>query len=326
MIVFTEKDIRQAVDISAESIAVVEEGFSLLAKGVVQTPPIMRIDIPQYHGEVDVKAAEVNGLEYFAVKLSSGFFNNSALGLPTGSGLMILLSARTGFPAALLLDNGYLTNVRTAAAGAIAARHLAPDPVATVAVIGAGAQARFQVQALRHVRKFSSVLVYARSDQRAHDFCRDIQELGIRCEPVSSVQEAVSRSDLVITATPAEEPIVQAEWLHPGLHITAMGSDAEYKQELDPRIFEQADKIVCDLKTQAFRLGELHHGLEAGMVQADHSIVELGEITSGKRLGRTRSDEITVCDLTGTGVQDTMIATYAYQALEKKGLGTRYND
>ncbi|MGO4888952.1 cyclodeaminase [Anaerobacillus sp. MEB173] len=319
MKIFTEEEIRQHVQINVSAIDVVEDGFNSLAEGKVSMPPIMRVDIPENNGEVDVKTAYIKGKEMFAIKISTGFFNNYQLGLPSGNGMMILINTTTGKPEAVLLDNGYLTDVRTAAAGAIAAKHLAKKNVHTVGVIGSGSQARYQLQALKEVRDYKQVLVYARSKERVQKFIEETKAaLGVNVIAAETTEELVKQSDVVITTTPSETPIIQAEWLHPGLHITAMGSDAEHKQELAADVLAGADRLVCDVKSQCFRLGELHHGLKAGVITENSLITELGEITSGKVVGRENDEQITVCDLTGTGVQDTAIALYAFQAMLAK--------
>ena len=148
MILFTEEEIRKHVVLNTETIQVVEDAFTSLATKRVEMPPIMRIDIPAYNGEVDVKSAYVEGLDYFAIKVSTGFFDNVKLGLPSGNGLMMLFHSQTGKPEALLLDNGYLTDVRTAAAGAVATNHLSRQDARIAGVIGTGSQARYQVEAI----------------------------------------------------------------------------------------------------------------------------------------------------------------------------------
>lgn len=322
MLIFTEQELKQHVYLNLEAISIVEEGFTKLANNEVEMPPIMRVDVHDQNGEVDVKTAYVKGKDMFAIKVSSGFFNNYKLGLPSGNGLMMLISTQTGIPQALLLDNGYLTEVRTAAAGAIAANYLSRENIETVGVIGAGSQARFQVRALKLVRDFKRVLVYARSADRAKKCAEDMAaELGIEVQAVDSAEAVVRNSDTVITTTPAKEPIIKAEWLHPGLHITAMGSDAEHKQELEPEVLARADKLVCDTKAQCARLGELHHALDRGVLTQDSPIIELGQLTSKEIAGRENDEQITVCDLTGTGVQDTAIALFAYNEMVKRNLG-----
>jgi ectoine utilization protein EutC len=322
MIIFTEPELKQYVQLNLEAISVIEEAFTKLANNEAIMPPIMRVDIHDQNGEVDVKTAYIKGKDMFAIKVSSGFFNNYKIGLPSGNGLMMLISTKTGIPQAILLDNGYLTDVRTAAAGAIAAKYLSRENIETVGVIGAGGQARFQVRALKLVRNFKKVLVYSRSTERAKKYAEDMSaELGIEVEVADSAEMVVRNSDTVITTTPAKEPIIKAEWLHPGLHITAMGSDAEHKQELEAEVLVRADKLVCDTKAQCARLGELHHALTRGLLTSDSSIIELGQLTSKELIGRENDEQITVCDLTGTGVQDTAIALFAYNEMKKRNLG-----
>jgi ornithine cyclodeaminase len=237
---------------------------------------------------------------------------------------MLLWSATVGFPQAALFDNGYLTHVRTGAAGAIAARYLARERIETVGVIGSGTQARYQLLALREVRAFSRVLAYSPNADHLARYTAEMGEaLSLPVEATGGPEAVVRGCDLLVTTTPASEPIVRAEWLHPGLHITAMGSDSEHKQELEPDVLAAADRRVCDLKSQCFRLGEHHHALEAGLLAPDAEVDELGEIAAGRKRGRTSDEEITVCDLTGVGVQDTAIALLAYQKATAMGLGTQ---
>jgi ornithine cyclodeaminase len=305
-----------------EAIEAVAEGFSKLAEGKVSLPPIMRIDVPDNHGEVDVKTAYIHGLDSFAIKIASGFHDNRLLDLPTGSGMMVLISAQTGQPQAVLLDNGYLTDVRTGIAGAIAAKFLALDEIETVGVIGSGMQARFQMRAQKLVREFQKLLVYGIVPQEVEEYAHEMTaELGVEVVHADSAEMVVRESEVVVTTTPSSEPYLRAEWLHPGLHITCMGSDAEHKQELDAEVFRHADILVCDRKSQAFRLGELHHAFNEGVITDESEVVELGELTSGSKPGRQRYDEITICDLNGVGVQDMQIARLAYTNEVKLGLG-----
>lgn len=323
MKIFTEHEIKQFVRLNDQVIPVIEDAFTQLATKSVIMPPIMRVDVKENNGEVDVKTAYIPGKELFALKVSSGFFNNHQLGLPSANGLMMLISTVTGEPKALLLDNGYLTEVRTAAAGAVAAKYMAKEHLKTVGVIGTGAQARYQMSALKLVRDFERIIVYGRSRENAIKFKKEMENvLQVRIEMADEPETVVRNSEIVVTTTPATEPVIQADWLHPGLHITAMGSDAEEKQELAADVLKRADRFVCDTKAQCARLGELHHSIEQGYISDDEPVIELGEVTSGRAKGRENDKEITVCDLTGTGVQDTAIALYAYQFLiEKEGIG-----
>ncbi|MRG86338.1 cyclodeaminase [Salinibacillus xinjiangensis] len=322
MIIYTEKELKETIHLNQQIIKVIEGGFTSLVTKKVQMPPIMRIDVPEFQGEVDIKSAYIPGYDQFAIKLSSGFFLNPERGLPSGNGMMILLSTETGIPDAIFLDNGYLTDVRTAAAGAISAKYFAKEEVKTAGVIGVGSQARFQMKALKQVRSIRKLLVYGRNENKANLFKQEMEKsLGVEVKVCSTAEEVVKNSEVVVTTTPAEKPIIQKEWLHPGLHITAMGSDAEYKQEIDSKVFSSVDRIFCDVRSQCVRLGELHHAVDQGVITDQTEVTELGQVISGKYQGRQSNEEITICDLTGTGVQDTAIALAAYQELQSKAVG-----
>ena len=322
--ILTESELRQCVGMDQEAIAAVADGFTRLAEGRVTLPPIVRVDIPENQGEVDIKTAYLRGLDSFAIKIASGFLDNYLLGLPTGSGMMIVVSAKTGVPEAMLLDNGYLTDVRTGAAGAVAARYLACKKPETVGVIGSGTQARFQMMALKQVRDFRRLMVHGIIPEQVEQYVSEMSGvLGVEVAQAGDVETVVRNSDVVVTTTPSHEPFLEAEWLHPGLHITAMGADSEHKQELHAAVLGRADPLVCDSKLQCFRVGELHHGLEAGVICQDDPIVELGDLTSGLHPGRRSDEEITICDLTGVGVQDTAIALLAFRKAMEKNLGRR---
>lgn len=321
--IVTEQELRDAVSLDLRAVDIVEQAFGTLATGGVVMPPILSMAIEEKHGEVDVKTAYVPGMDAFAIKASPGFFDNPARGLPSLNGLMILFDSDTGIVKAVLLDNGYLTDIRTAAAGAVAARHLAPESPATVGVIGAGLQAELQVQALALVRSFNKVLVWARNPERGAAYARRITDkLGVPVEPVDTAEQCVRESRIVVTTTPARSPVVQADWLQPGQHITAMGSDSPDKNELDPGIIAGADRFICDRRSQSLAQGELRSAVAAGVVGADFPADELGEIIIGNKPGRTDARVTTVCDLTGTGVQDTAIANHAYRAALDTGAGT----
>jgi ornithine cyclodeaminase len=320
--VLTERDLRGCVGLDLAAIEIVEQAFRALASGKVIMPPILSMDIPDAHGEVDVKTAYIPGFDGFAIKVSPGFFDNPKLGLPSLNGLMILFSARTGLVDALLLDNGYLTDVRTAAAGAVAARHLAPRDVRVAGVLGTGVQARLQIQAAHLVRPFSRVLVWGRDGAKAAACARDIAAAtGVEAAATDDPAALVRDSQLVVTTTPARAPILEAAWLHPGLHVTAMGADQAGKNEIEPAAVAAADLFVCDRVSQSEKLGELRSARAAGHL-AGVSPPELGEVIAGSKPGRRSESDVTICDLTGTGAQDTAIATHALSAARKAGIGT----
>jgi len=322
-LIVTEPDLRRAVTLDRTAIDVVEAAFAALAGGDVVMPPVLSMDLPMVNGEVDVKTAYIPGFQGFAIKVSPGFFDNPAKGLPSLNGLMILFSAETGLVEALFLDNGYLTDLRTAAAGAVAARHLAPARVDTAGVIGTGVQARMQIAAAHRERPFSRVLVWGRNAGHAGDCAADIAtDLGVEARAVDDPARLVADSQLVVTTTPAKEPVLKAQWLHPGLHVTAMGSDQEGKNELEPECLARADLYVADRVSQTERLGELRSALAAG-TWTRGTPPELGQVITGNAPGRISDDQVTICDLTGTGAQDTAIATHALAAALAAGAGTR---
>ncbi len=321
VLVVTEAELRKAVALDLTAVDVVERAFAALASGKVVMPPILSMAIPEAHGEVDVKTAYIPGFDGFAIKVSPGFFDNPKLGLPSLNGLMILFSATTGLVQALFLDNGYLTDVRTAAAGAVAAKWLAPEKVETAGVIGTGVQARLQIEAAHLVRPFTRVLVWGRDAEKAEACARDIAvALGVEARAETDPARLVAESQLVVTTTPAREPVLKAAWLHPGLHVTAMGSDQAGKNEIDPAALTAVDLYVCDRVSQAEALGELRSAIEAG-VWKKGTPVELGDIVAGRAAGRKAASDVTLCDLTGTGAQDTAIATEALAACRAAGTG-----
>ena len=251
MTILTEADLRKLVPLDLDAIAIVESAFRALATEAVVMPPILRLDVKDANGEVDVKTAYVPGLGGFAIKISPGFFDNPKMGLPSVNGLMVYLSAKTGLVEALLLDNGYLTDVRTAAAGAVAAKHLARKDAAVAAILGAGVQARLQLEALALVRPIREARIWARRREAAEALAADVAKtLGISAVAVSVPEEAVRGADVIVTTTPATAPILKAEWLAAGQHITAMGSDAEHKNEIEPaaiaRVTYVADSSGAD--------------------------------------------------------------------------------
>jgi ornithine cyclodeaminase len=224
---------------------------------------------------------------------------------------MMLLSARTGLVEALLLDNGYLTDIRTAAAGAVATRHLARADARIAAILGCGRQAALQLQALNLVRPIERARIWGRDAQKAKAAATALTaQLDIPVEAKASAADAVAGADVVVTTTPAEQPILQAEWLAPGQHVTAMGSDSEHKNEIDPSLFSRA-VYVADSLAQTRRLGELNHAIRASIVKDTDVFATLGEVIAGRAQGRHAAADITFCDLTGTGVQDTAIAVLA---------------
>ena len=237
----------------------------------------------------------------------------------------MVFSAKTGLVEALLLDNGYLTDVRTAAAGAVAAKWLAPQRAHRAGILGNGTQARLQLEALTLVRPISEARVWGRDHERAQALAGDLQDqLGFTVTAEREIGAVAEASDILISTTPANAPLITADHLHPGLHITAMGSDAVYKNEVAPAVLDAVDLYVPDRYDQCALLGELHHAIKAGTISKDQPFAELGDIIAGKAAGRESDQAVTLCDLTGTGVQDTAIATLARGRAEARGAGVPF--
>ena len=322
-IILNSEDIKKCIQLNEGLIPIIEEAFKSLALGKTVMPPILRLDIEKYHGESDVKAAYIDGLDSYAIKVASGFFNNPKLGIPSSNGLMILLDSQTGVLKTVLLDKGYLTDIRTAIAGAISAKYLSNTDATKAGVIGAGIQARLQLESLLLVRKINKAYIWARETDKANKFCEELKHLNINLEVCNLIEDVVKKSDIVITATPSKSPLIKNDWLKKGLHITAMGSDAEQKNELEPLIIKSCDYYIPDSLSQTKILGELHHAINKNIVPADKNYNELGNVILNPNLGRKNKDDITVCDLTGTGVQDTAIARHTFQIATELKLGTR---
>jgi len=324
--ILSESQLRDIVRLDLDAIECIESAFATLAEGKVIMPPILSMDIAERNGEVDVKTAYVPGLDHFAIKVSPGFFDNPRLGLTSTSGLMILHSSQTGFVEAVLLDNGYLTAVRTAAAGAVAARHVSRENAKTVCVVGAGLQARLQLTAVTLVRDIESACVWSPFEGEAAATAAELTAaLGIPVSDAGDLETSLPKADIVVTTTPASAPIVRAEWLRPGQHVTAMGSDQPGKGELEPACLTRADLYIPDRQAQTAVQGELHNAIDAGLVSADRRFAELGDIVAGEADGRTADDQITIVDLTGMGIQDTAIANFAFDRARAAGIGSDFD-
>jgi ornithine cyclodeaminase len=309
-----EAALRAAVTPSV-AVQAMRRAFGADGEGRTHVPPVINLDVPGARGEFHIKTALIEGFPRVAVKVASGFYDNPAKGLPSGSGLMAVFSAETGMPEALLLDNGFLTDIRTGAAGAIAADVLAPPTIDVVGVLGSGLQARHQVRCLREVRRFSRVIVWSPNAQHAHAYGAEMRgegyEVGIR----TSAEAVCREADLLITATPSRQSLVSAGWLRDGQHVTALGSDSPGKQELDPECLDRADLLVVDRYAQCSAFGELKHALAAGLITRHDVHAELGQIVAGLKPGRTSDTQLTIADLTGVGFQDTAIAGAALDLL-----------
>jgi len=299
-------------------IRLIEEGFAAYSRGEVVVPPVGELLFADPPGEAHIKYGYIKGDDLYVIKVASGFYQNPRIGLPSSQGLMLLFCQKTGSLQAVLLDDGYLTDVRTAVAGAVAARYLAPDPVERIGILGAGTQARLQLRYLLEVSACRQALVWNRNDRQAADYLAYFAGTGLEIEFAPDPGAVAAGCNLIVTTTPSKEPLLFADQIRPGTHLTAVGADAAHKIELDPEILGSADSVVVDSISQSQYRGEVFRAVSAGALPRDR-VVELGSIIEGESRGRRQAGDITVCDLTGVAVQDIQIAKAVYQQLDREG-------
>jgi len=314
--VFDEQAIRAAVD-QAAVVDAITEGFRRYSAGEVDVPPVGLLHFEDPPGDVHIKYGAIRGDDFYLVKVASGFYENIDRGLPVSDGSMLLYDRQTGEMLAVLLDRGWLTELRTGAAGAVAARLLAPPGVERIGMVGTGVQARFQLRALPAATACRRVMAWGRDPVRLAGYAAEMTDEGWEVEVTADLADIAAACDLIVTVTPAREPLLMDEWIRPGTHITAVGSDNLGKQELDPAILGRADVVAADSISQATHHGECAHGLASGGLDPD-DIVELGAIVADPSLGRASPDQITLADLTGVAVQDIQVAKMAWEALDRQ--------
>jgi len=302
----------EAAAAQIDAIAPMERAFAAYSQGRATVPPVGEILFPSADGEAHIKSAYIEGDDVFVVKVATGFYGNSAQGLPTSSGAMLVFSAMTGLLKAVLLDGGYLTNLRTAAAGALAAKLLAPSDIARIGILGSGAQARLQALLLKSVTPCRSILLWSRESASAERCARDLETHGFDVSVLATPAAVAAHARLIVTTTPAKSPLLHEGDISSGTHITAVGSDTPEKKELAPGLVATADLVAVDSLMQSRERGELR------LVETKNPrrIFELGDIVLGKAAGRTSPDHITIADLTGIAVQDVEIAKSILEALK----------
>ena len=301
-----------------DPLPLIEEGFVAYSQGRAVVPPVGELVFESPPGEVHIKYGYIRGDDHYVIKIASGFYNNPRLGLPSGNGMMLLFSQKTGQLECLLLDEGYLTNLRTAAAGAAAAKYLAPRAAWSVGIMGAGTQGRMQLEHLRRVRGFDRAVVWGLNEEELAAYRRDMESRGFRIRTTLDAEEVAASSNVIVTCTPSTRPLLRAAWIRPGTHITAVGSDTAEKQELDPAILGRADLVVVDSLSQSELRGEVFKAVAAGALGRDR-LVELGQVIADPAARRPSDEAVTVADLTGVAVQDIQISKAIWNALKAAG-------
>lgn len=306
-------EIREALS-GVDPVPLIEEGFAAYSRGEVVVPPVGEMIFENPPGDVHIKYGYIKGDEYYVVKLASGFYDNPKRGLPSSNGMMLLFDLRTGAPRAILHDECLLTNIRTAAAGAVAAKYLAPAKVTCAGILGAGVQGRLQLEYLRRVRDFREVWVWGLNEAELASYKADTEPMGFRVRTTLDPAEVAAACNVIVTCTPSTKPLLRLRDIRPGTHITAMGSDTAEKQELDEAILASADRVVVDSINQSLYRGEAFRAMQAGVL-AKERLVELGAVIMDPSLRRASDGETTVADLTGVAVQDIQIAKAVFKAL-----------
>ncbi len=293
-------------------VAAMERAFVAYSEGRAVVPPVGELVFVHPPGEVHIKYGYIRGEEFYVIKVASGFYENPALGFSSSNGLMLLFRQRTGELAAVLLDEGRLTDVRTAAAGAVCAKYLAPTEVHCIGIVGAGIQARLQLEWLKGVVTCREVMAWGRDEDRLAACAADMTALGFNIVLTRDIRRLAECCNLIVTTTPSREALLDASMIEPGTHITAVGADAPSKRELAGDVLRRADVVVADSLAQCRERGEIARAAGDGVFDLGRA-VELGAVIAGRAPGRTNEEQVTVSDLTGVAVQDIAIAEGIYR-------------
>lgn len=310
-----------------EIIREVETGFAQLSKGEAVSPPFINFSTPGLagiRGHVHFKAGYVEGDDYFVFKYSGGFWGNKEAGV-TGSpdsGFFMIFDARTGQPVAMIEGGDFtLTDYRTAAAGAVAAKWLSRKESSRVGIIGNGVQAKLQLIALEKIRPINEVKVWGRNPEHVSS-CVDWMSgklPNLNLTKCGKIEEAVHDVDILVTATPSSKPIVFPEWVSRGTHITGVGACGPTMQELDAKVFGLPGvRIYADSVEACAINGDIHHALEENVITRAQIKGDLGDVINGEIKGRTSDNDITITDLVGLGVQDAKIGNWFYKKISSK--------
>ena len=293
----------------------------LYGKNLVQMPAKIYLHLDKYNGDFRAMPAYIEGMEACGLKWVNVHPKNRRFGLPCVTAVLILSDPRNGFPLCIM-DATLLTNLRTGAAGGIAAKYLARKDSSVVGLVGCGVQARTQLLALKELFRIKLVYVWGPKREYAKKFLKDTEYLGLNVKIKDNIPGCVEEADIVVTTTPVRKPIVKSEWIKHGTHINAIGADAKGKEELEPALLKKA-KLVVDDWQQASHSGEINVPLSRGIITKKDIYATLGEVLIGKKKGRVSSKEITIFDSTGLAIQDVAVANLVYKRALKKKIGRR---
>jgi ornithine cyclodeaminase len=314
MKILSRSQIEQAICMP-NILQAIEQGFVAYSRGETVVPPVASLHFDHPPGDCHIKYGYAKEGKYYVIKIASGFYDNSKIGLPTGNGLMLLFNKSSGELLSVLLDEGFLTDIRTGAAGCIAAKYLAPKNVACVGIVGTGSQAYYQLKLLELGIECRQVMVWGRDPVKAKKF-KDHPELREwNIEVARDLNELTRACNLIVTATSSSKPLLWAHQIQPGTHITAVGADDFGKQEIDPAIFVKASKVVVDSCIQCMQFGEVSYAIRQGVMKKER-LIELGAVIEDHALGRNSETEITIADLTGVAIQDLQIAAAVFDQIK----------
>jgi len=307
-----------------EVIESVETAYKVHAERKVQMPSKEYLFYKKFKGDLRIMPCFIRGMDESGVKNVNVHPDNPRkFGLPTVMAIIELVDPQTGFPISIM-DGTLITNMRTGAAAGVATKYLAREDSEILGLVGAGVQAATGLEAINEVMNIKEVKVSCRTCQTREDFAEIASEkYGIDVKSVDTIKEAVKGSDVLLTTTPAREPVVKSKWVEKGTHINAMGADAPGKQELNSHILQKA-RIFIDCWDQASHSGEINIPVQEGLVR-QHDTSKIGDVILGLVPGRTSHDEITVFDSTGLAVQDIVTAWNVYEKAIKEGIGKKMN-
>jgi ornithine cyclodeaminase len=299
-----------------DMLPLIEKGFMALSNGLAVVPPVGELIFEKPKGETHIKYGYIKNEPYYIVKVASGFYDNEKIGLSSSQGLMLVFSQQTGQILAILLDDGHLTDTRTAVASMITMKHLATSNVNCVGIIGTGTQAQLQLDYLHLATDCKNIMIWGRDTSKAQAIKLKYEEFGFSVHVASTIKTLAEKSQVIITTTPSQIPLIFEGDVQAGTHITALGSDTENKIELSSEILKHCDILVVDSFAQSQTRGEVYQARKMNFID-ESKVIELGQLIQNKSLGRTNDQQITIADLTGVAVQDIMIATAIFEHHKK---------
>lgn len=327
----------------ASVIEVVEQAYQMKSNQQATLFPLIFHEFVEGRADMDIKSGHLPEADVFGLKLVSWFGDNAEKGLPQLVGTVMVLDSQTGVPLGIL-SGEHITCMRTGAAGGIGAKYLARPESENLLIVGTGHQAPFQIMAtlmaMEHIKRV--FICHPKSAEKAQSFISQIKDkllkkfvskytgdeyerYASRCDvefiAVEDIEDAVKQADIIITATPSREPMIQKDWVKPGTHITCIGADMEGKQEIDEHLFA-AGRVFVDDVGQAVRVGETEVPIKKGVITEADIVGEIGNVILGRVAGRNTAEEITIFDSTGIAIQDLLTATHILKIADKSGAGT----